>query len=90
MRQRLQKLLDAGEHDVRSLSQALQVPEREVEAHLIHVRRSLTAAGRRLQVVPARCLACGFAFVDRQRLKRPGRCPRCRGTRLSYPIFRID
>jgi predicted Zn-ribbon and HTH transcriptional regulator len=89
VRQRLLRLLRESDHDRRSLSQALGVPERELEAHLAHVRRSLAAAGRRLQVKPAECLACGFIFEDRRRFKRPGRCPRCRQTRLSYPVFRI-
>lgn len=89
MRQRLRNLLREADHDLRSLSQALGVPEREVDAHLAHVRRSLAAEGGRLQVQPAQCLVCGFVFEDRRRFKRPGRCPRCRQTRLSYPVFRI-
>lgn len=82
-------LMRARETDARELSQALGLTEKEVYGHLEHIRRSTAAAGETLVVTPSECLACGYVFADRRRLTRPGRCPRCRASRVSPPAFRI-
>jgi len=90
LRQRMMEILLRGQGTgVRELSQELHIPEREVYAHLDHIARSLAARGRRFDVVAARCLDCGFVFADRRKLRPPGRCPRCRGTHLQRPQYRI-
>jgi len=89
LRQRLAELLREQEADALELSQALGIAEKDVYAHLEHIQRSAAAAGGELSVTPSECLACGYVFADRGRLTRPGRCPRCRGTRVSRPSFRI-
>ena len=73
----------------RELSVALSLRERDVLSHLEHLDRSLDHTGERLEIEPARCLACGFAFDERARLTKPGRCPRCRATRIALPRFSI-
>ena len=89
LRQDLIALLEETVCDQRDISQALRISEKDVPDHLAHVRRSLTAAGRTLAIQPAECLACGFVFKERRRFSRPGRCPRCRQTRIAMPRFRI-
>mgnify|MGYP006291309389 CR=1 FL=1 len=89
LRQRLIALLEEAPCDQRDISQALRISEKEVPEHLAHIRRSLAAAGRTLDIQPAECLACGFVFKERRRLTRPGRCPRCRQTRIALPRFHI-
>lgn len=89
LRQRLADLLQEQEADALELSQALGIAEKDVYAHLEHIRRTAAAAGDALAVTPSECLACGYVFADRVRLTRPGRCPHCRGTRVSRPSFRI-
>jgi predicted Zn-ribbon and HTH transcriptional regulator len=74
---------------LRELSAEVRVSEKDLPQHLEHVARSARADGERLEVDPARCLACGFAFQDRTRLTRPSRCPRCKGQRLSAARYRI-
>lgn len=89
IRKRMIELLSESPMDGRELSGRLGIREKEVYRHLEHVRRSVAREGRKLAVTPAQCLACGYAFKDRSRLTPPGRCPRCRHTRLSYPVYGI-
>ena len=103
LRQGMIALLKVEECGVRDISQALHISEKEVADtanwallvepkvadHLDHIRRSLSVGPRSLEIRPAECLACGFVFKDRRRFSRPGRCPRCRQTRISMPRFHI-
>jgi predicted Zn-ribbon and HTH transcriptional regulator len=82
-------LLSEEEMGARDISQSLGIREKEVYAHLPHISRSVAARGKRLVILPARCLGCGFVFEDRRRFTRPGRCPRCKGTHLQIPMYRI-
>jgi predicted Zn-ribbon and HTH transcriptional regulator len=72
------------------LSREVGLKERDVADHLGHLARSLEARGERLAIDPAACIACGFVFRGRERLTRPGACPRCRSTRIDPPVFRIE
>jgi predicted Zn-ribbon and HTH transcriptional regulator len=74
----------------RELSERVSIREKDVADHLRHLERSLRARGERLVIQPASCIACGFAFVRRARLTRPGSCPDCRSTRIDPPTFRIE
>lgn len=69
------------------LSAELSVEEAEVYSHLEHVRRSLS--GEKLKVIPYRCLSCGYVFKKRDRLDRPGRCPRCKESHIGVAGFAI-
>jgi predicted Zn-ribbon and HTH transcriptional regulator len=60
----------------------------DMEADLRHALRSAKAAGHAVEVLPARCKACGFEF-DAGKLSKPGRCPSCKGTRLFEPMIRV-
>ncbi len=85
VRVRLAKLLREGPVDSFSISGTLGLPEAQVSLHLDHIRRSARHWGEVLELVPARCKRCGFEFADRERLTRPGRCPECRGSRITRP-----
>ena len=89
IRQRVVEQLEQAAMTARDLSQAVGVPEKEIVRHLGHIARSVARQGRRLDVIPSTCLACGFTFTQRSRLTRPGRCPQCRRSRIDHPVFRI-
>lgn len=72
------------------LSAEVRVSERELPDHLTHLAKSLKRDGLRLEVFSARCLGCGFLFDKRERFTRPGKCPVCRGRRISQPRVRIQ
>jgi predicted Zn-ribbon and HTH transcriptional regulator len=90
IRQQIETLLEEGPQSARDISAAVGIPEKEVAAHLEHLRQSLRGGGRQLRIHPAVCRGCGFAFGKRDRLTRPGRCPACRGESISPPRFALD
>ncbi len=90
VRRRILALLEKGPRTALEISSAVRIPEREVESHLGHLRRSLRGSGRRLSQAPAQCRGCGFLFRKRDRLRAPGRCPVCRGESIADPYFRVE
>ena len=88
-RARLRAVLLEGPATVRELSQRAGLREKDVVEHLEHLARSARGRGEALEVEPARCLACGYTFADRQRLGKPGSCPACRRTRIAPPRFAL-
>jgi len=87
-RQRIIDLLSLNELDIFELSNGIGLPVKEVISHLEHVQKS-TRPPKRFLVTPARCRSCGFVFKDRRKLKPPGRCPKCKASRIQEPRYRI-
>lgn len=88
VRQAIREALDAGlPMTARELSAEAGVREREVYEHLDHIRRSSGKKGPALVLIPAECNKCGFVFIKRKRLTRPGRCPTCRKESITEPLF---
>ena len=79
-----------GTCSARDLSAAARIPEREVYNHLEHIHKSLVSSGRHFVVTPAECKKCGFIFAKREKLKRPGKCPVCKGESIREPRFAIE
>ena len=50
--------------------------------------RSAAARGDRIEILPARCKACGFEFGP-DRLAEPSRCPSCKASRIHEAMIRI-
>lgn len=89
VRQRIITLISEEEHNARDLSQILRIREKDVYEHLIHIERSVVSQGRKLEIVPSRCLECGYVFRERKRFTSPGRCPRCKGEHIEEPRYRV-
>jgi predicted Zn-ribbon and HTH transcriptional regulator len=88
-RQQMLELLSQGRHTAREISQALGIAIKEVYSHLTHIARSAAGQRKKLVTTPSSCLGCGYVFRDRTRFTKPGRCPRCRGERISEPTFSV-
>ncbi len=73
----------------KDISGEVHIPEKDVYEHLEHIERSTHATGHHLTVIPAECEKCGFVFKKRKRLKKPGRCPVCKGEKIREPLFTI-
>ena len=89
LRQQMMALLAGAEHSAAELAATMGIKEKEVCEHLVHISRSLSAAGRKLNMRPGSCRQCGYVFTDRRRFTRPGRCPRCKSSYLEAPLFQI-
>ena len=70
------------------ISGELGISEREAADHLAH---ALVTAKRkyRVEVTPALCGSCGFAFTERKKVKRPSRCPKCKNGRIESARYSI-
>jgi predicted Zn-ribbon and HTH transcriptional regulator len=90
VRAAIEDALSTAPADARELSSLVGIPEKQVAEHLEHLARSLRRSGARLQIEPARCVACDFVFRERTRFTTPSACPRCRSERITSPRFRIE
>jgi len=88
-RQLIIELLRQAPMDLIQVARALELREKEVSEHLPHIAKSVAGRGGRFIMHPANCLNCGYQFKDRRRLKPPGRCPRCKQSRLQGPDYQI-
>lgn len=89
VRQEMRAFLEGTPATLREISRAVRASEKEVVGHLEHLERSLVGEGSRFIVTPAECEKCGFVFKKRKRLKKPSRCPLCRGETVSEPLFSV-
>jgi predicted Zn-ribbon and HTH transcriptional regulator len=89
-RQEIIAALLEGPCSAREVSAAVKIPEREVSGHLEHIRKSIASTGRHLVIIPAECKKCGFVFSKRDKFKRPGKCPVCKGESIKEPHFSIE
>jgi hypothetical protein len=87
VRHAIMALLAGEKVSALDISREVRIPERDVYGHLEHIQKTLRTAGLRLQVVPAVCGECGFIFHKRTRLTKPGKCPVCRSSHISEPLF---
>ena len=83
-------VLEQGERSAKDLSSEVRISEKEVYSHLEHIRKTISATGRHLAVTPAECRKCWFVFSKRERLKKPGKCPVCRGESIHEPLYSIE
>lgn len=88
-RQQIIELLKHNELSAREISALLGIKEKDVCVHLTHIERSVSARGEKIHIRASRCRKCGYVFKDRRRFTRPGRCPRCKGSYIEEPVFKI-
>ena len=61
----------------------------QIASDLHHLFRSLKHTEYGAVVEPSCCRDCGFEFSG-EKLKKPSKCPKCRGTWLSEPRIRVE
>jgi len=70
------------------LANLFKVDIGEILEDLEHIAKSVKP--RKLKQIPANCRHCGFVFKERSKIKKPGRCPRCRSERIQAQLFRVE
>ena len=89
IRQTIIDLLHKETLGARDLSRILGIKEKEVYEHLAHISRSMMVKNKKLKILPAKCLLCGYTFKERKRYTRPGRCPMCKKSHIEAPMYVI-
>jgi transcriptional regulator len=87
IRRKMLGLLQTRQLSAKELSVEIGIGEKAVYEHLVHIERT---AGKSFRVRPARCKKCGFVFSKREKLKKPGRCPLCKGESIVEPLFSVE
>lgn len=87
-RKQLIPLLSSQPMTVSELAGRLRLRPAEVEDDLQHLAKSLVHGEWQLDVTPAACRKCGFAFGP-DKLRKPSKCPECKGTWLTEPVIGV-
>jgi predicted Zn-ribbon and HTH transcriptional regulator len=66
----------------------LEEPPKRIEDDLRHLLKSLKHMDYHAHIIPACCNKCGFKF-NKDKLTKPGKCPRCKGTWIDEPRIEI-
>jgi len=88
-RKDLLEILHDRPASLQELALLLDVRPRELEDDLQHLLISLKNLPYRAIITPASCRKCGFVF-HKDKLHKPGKCPRCHGTWISEPLLSIE
>lgn len=89
IRQQIISLLEGNALSAKDISTDIRVSEKEAYEHLEHIQRTINKTKHNFVIMPAVCKKCGFIFRKRERLKKPGRCPVCRGELIQEPLFSV-
>ncbi|MEJ2696195.1 MAG: hypothetical protein P8013_06065 [Candidatus Sulfobium sp.] len=89
LRREIAAVLKGPPLSAKEISAQVRLSEKEVYTHLEHIHKTLNKRDCRLVVTPAQCIKCGFTFRKRERFKKPGRCPVCRGELIQEPLFAV-
>jgi hypothetical protein len=89
IRQKIMDILEGNSFSAKDISGEVGISVREVFDHLEHIQKSVSRGDYHLVITPAECKKCGFVFRKRERLKKPGKCPVCRGESIQEPLFSL-
>ncbi len=90
IRQEIISALEGRTLSAKEISAEVRISEKEVYEHLEHIQRSMNKKEHHLMIKSAECMKCGFVFAKRERLKKPGKCPVCKGELIQEPLFSIS
>lgn len=88
VRQEIISALTGQTLSAKEISPMVKASEKEVYSHLEHIQKTIKKE-HALIITPAECRKCGFVFIKRDRLRKPGKCPKCRSESIQQPLFSI-
>jgi predicted Zn-ribbon and HTH transcriptional regulator len=89
IRQEIISVLEGKTLSAKDISADVRISEKEIYEHLEHIQRTINKSEHNFITTPAECKKCGFIFRKRGKLKKPGRCPVCRGESIQEPLFSV-
>lgn len=89
IRQQIISILQEAAFTAKEISGQVSIPEKEVYDHLQHIKKALPHSNMILKITPSQCRQCEFRFTKREKLKKPGKCPICKGSYIEEPLFSI-
>lgn len=84
VRQTMIGLLQGRQLTAIAISKETGKPEKEIYDHLDQIKQSVS-----LLMTPAECNTCGYQFKNREKTRKPSKCPKCKGTYINQPAFTI-
>ncbi|MCX5812453.1 MAG: ArsR family transcriptional regulator [Proteobacteria bacterium] len=90
IRRYIVSLLEDNTLSAKDISIYLRIQEKDISSHLEHIRKTLNKNNQHLTIIPAKCEKCGFVFIKRTRLTKPGKCPICRNSLINSQLFSIQ
>ena len=87
-REQIIEVLAKEEKSAQQLANDFKVELLEILEDLKHIKHSVKP--RKLKIKPAQCRKCGFKFEERSKVKKPGRCPKCKSEWIMAPLFKIQ
>jgi predicted Zn-ribbon and HTH transcriptional regulator len=89
IRREIISALEGKTLSAKDISAYVRISEKEIYEHLEHIQRTINKSEHNFIIIPAECKKCGFIFRKRDRLKKPGKCPVCRGESIQEPLFSV-
>ena len=89
IRRKIMDIIEGNPLSARDISGEVGISIREVSDHMEHIQKSVSRGNYHLVIAPAECRKCGFVFRKRERLRKPGKCPVCRGESIQEPLFSL-
>jgi predicted Zn-ribbon and HTH transcriptional regulator len=88
-REEIFEILKKEKMSAQVIANLFKVELTEILDDLQHLARSVRPAFE-LRMIPAYCKKCEFVFRERNKVKAPTKCPRCRSEWIQAPLFFIE
>ena len=87
-REEIEKLLLEKDRSLKELADYFRTEIKELLEDLDHVKNSVKLP-HKFKTIPAFCNYCGFVYKEREKLKTPSKCPKCKKEDITEPRFKI-
>lgn len=81
-------MLQQNKQTAQQLANYFQTTLKEILEDLEHIQKSIKP--KKLKIAPAYCRKCNFVFKERDKISKPGKCPRCKSEWIEAQMFGIQ